>query len=573
MVFSSARLRKTDGQGVYADYADAGGGSIIWAEAGSYRLRITIQGTSIYAESGTAVVAAAVTSGGALAAPVLTKTSAAWVNPIGYDYLYPNAQLGDYVQQRLSATATFANPRYEYQRLVDTNTGPGVVEWASMAHMAAGEVHVGERLRRKASPGSGLVAGGDSITEAGYWMFNFRDNNPCVPFATWNRVSAGGRRVTGNSDYNNLADHEDEIVALNPAIYSVLIGANQLIAYTETTNPGIAHAQAAALFLVDLYAHLDRIRARVPGVRIIVCTLLPRTDPMSEAHNLRRGYVNADLRLKVGSKFDALADFAADPDIGPDSAPDGGVYWDSGDRLHPNGAGHDLMRAIWEPVARAQAAIADAWTQTSAWSSDDVSDTIGPPAALALTFDPAVSASGHQYFDEFHTVIGVTDGAPTSLAMAAQTRAVAPCDVFIVASYDAGASAFALFLGGADQDASDKDNSGPKHVYMYFTPTDDGGVYVVTPLGDGGSVPLNIDSGIALPSTYKAVRLTITGNGSGGFAGTYTVYQGTKRSNPMVLPAGLLATGPIRPAMIVGNGDTGTWRPATIKPSGVDDFA
>jgi hypothetical protein len=117
-------------------------------------------------------------------------------------------------------------------------------------------------------------------------------------------------------------------------IYSILIGANDLSDYVS-----------ASAYLSTLYSVTDQIRAL--GAKVVICTILPKSSAWSGylTHNAYRATLNAQLRLDVGIKFDALADFAADPNIGQDAAAAGANYVDG---LHLTGTAHGTYaKPIW----------------------------------------------------------------------------------------------------------------------------------------------------------------------------------------------------------------------------------
>lgn len=117
-------------------------------------------------------------------------------------------------------------------------------------------------------------------------------------------------------------------------VYSVLIGANDLSDYGS-----------AAAYLADLYSVTDQVRSK--GAKVVICTVLPKSSAWVgfATHNTFRATLNAQLRLDVGTRFDALADFANDATMGPDAAASNATYY--GDGLHPTAAGHALLEPIW----------------------------------------------------------------------------------------------------------------------------------------------------------------------------------------------------------------------------------
>jgi lysophospholipase L1-like esterase len=92
---------------------------------------------------------------------------------------------------------------------------------------------------------------------------------------------------------------------------TVLIGANDLTS-----------APSSLSWLESLFAYVDPLRAS--GIKVAVGTILPQHIPgnsqYNQLFNARRAEVNNALRAKVGARIDAVIDFAADPEMGPDSA-------------------------------------------------------------------------------------------------------------------------------------------------------------------------------------------------------------------------------------------------------------
>jgi lysophospholipase L1-like esterase len=76
-----------------------------------------------------------------------------------------------------------------------------------------------------------------------------------------------------------------------------------------------------------------------------VGTLLPST---VTGFNTERDTVNATIRTWVGVHADAIADFAADPTMGPDSAAASTTLYSDG--THPTDAGYVLLERVLQPV-------------------------------------------------------------------------------------------------------------------------------------------------------------------------------------------------------------------------------
>lgn len=177
-----------------------------------------------------------------------------------------------------------------------------------------------------APSGRGVLSEGDSISV--FWG----GSHTGLYAASHPKVTFYGKAV-GGSGVNDLEARADADLALHPRLLTVLIGANDLQA-----------AGGARAWLEQLFRYTARFKAA--GVTVAVGTLLPINMPdqphYTSVHNERRQIVNAELRAAVGHEIDAVIDFAADPVMGPDTAPlDKTLYKDG---LHPtdggaNGAG------------------------------------------------------------------------------------------------------------------------------------------------------------------------------------------------------------------------------------------
>jgi lysophospholipase L1-like esterase len=117
-------------------------------------------------------------------------------------------------------------------------------------------------------------------------------------------------------------------------ILTVLIGANDINSMSNST------------WLANFAAYCDARRAA--GWKVVVCTVLARSDGAGTGFNAARNSINTTLRTWVGTHCDAIADFAADSTIGTDAAASNVTYFPDG--LHPSDAGHVIMESIIRPV-------------------------------------------------------------------------------------------------------------------------------------------------------------------------------------------------------------------------------
>ncbi|MFL6725444.1 MAG: DUF1996 domain-containing protein [Sphingomicrobium sp.] len=144
----------------------------------------------------------------------------------------------------------------------------------------------------------GVLSEGDSISV--FWNGNhtgiYAKNHPSVIFS--------GRAV-GGSTIATMSGRFSADSAVKPGTVTVLIGANDLTGYASTTD-----------WLNALWAYTAQWKAT--GAKVVVGTVLPQCN--NSAHNARRVAANAAIRAALGSKIDAVADYAADPVMGPDAA-------------------------------------------------------------------------------------------------------------------------------------------------------------------------------------------------------------------------------------------------------------
>ena len=174
------------------------------------------------------------------------------------------------------------------------------------------------------------VAEGDSITAAPTtplsYAYRFGPNaNPTV---IGEDIAVSGSAL---ADMNARAANLDAIIPPNRSgrkfILSVLIGANGI------DTPGLA-------------TYLDARRAA--GWKVVLCTILPRT---ADGFNALRDAANTTMRGWVGVHADAIADFAADPTMGPDAAAANTALYSDG--THPTDAGQTILESIIRPVINA----------------------------------------------------------------------------------------------------------------------------------------------------------------------------------------------------------------------------
>jgi len=205
-----------------------------------------------------------------------------------------------------------------------------------------------------------IVAFGDSITDGTASTMNGDDRWPDVLARRLppNRVAVvnagiGGNQVVGPAAYSPQAPFPGGPSALMRLERDVtsLTGVTHLI-WLEGTNDFSRNGNATTEAVQEgMRQGVARLRAAVPGIRVIGATVVSALGSTSAAHGFaeqdqKRQALNAFIR--TSGVFDAVVDFDAatlDPATGgmrslfvPDSTTGG-----PGDRLHPNRAGYVAM--------------------------------------------------------------------------------------------------------------------------------------------------------------------------------------------------------------------------------------
>lgn len=184
---------------------------------------------------------------------------------------------------------------------------------------------------------NGLATEGDSISVSwgGNYTGIYTNGRPKVRHCA---LAVGG-------GIDAIAARAGKVVACNPQVLTVLVGAH-----------GLAERTGTDYFLRKLFAYADDLRAR--GIKVAVATILPEYHADNRQYdmifNRRRAEANAAIRSAVGTHIDAVIDFAADPVMGPDSAArDTSLYRDG---THPTDGcgmgcgGQGKLAAIYAPV-------------------------------------------------------------------------------------------------------------------------------------------------------------------------------------------------------------------------------
>lgn len=209
--------------------------------------------------------------------------------------------------------------------------------WVVFVALTANSAERAIAMQPATSALGGFASEGDSIsvTWGGNYTGIYARSRPKVRHC--GLASGGG--------IDTIAARADKVVACNPAVLTILVGAH-----------GLAERAGTEYFLRKLFAYSDAMRAR--GIKVAVATILPEYHPENPQYDAifsrRRADANEAIRAAVGSHIDAVIDFAADPVMGPDAAAkDVKLYRDG---THPTDGcglgcgGQGRLAAIYSPV-------------------------------------------------------------------------------------------------------------------------------------------------------------------------------------------------------------------------------
>jgi lysophospholipase L1-like esterase len=216
-----------------------------------------------------------------------------------------------------------------------------------------------------------VVCLGDSITDGTGSTMNGDDRWPDVlsrrlHVALGNRVAVvnvgiGGNQVIGPARYapenavpggpSALARLERDVIALSGV---------RTVVWLEGTNDFSRNGNASLEAVIQGFRDgVARLRAAVPGVRVVGATVLTAFGSSSPAHGHREQDANRrglNDFIRGSGLFDAVLDFDAvthDPATGglrPEMVPDSTIGA-AGDGLHPNRAGYLAMGLSVDPAA------------------------------------------------------------------------------------------------------------------------------------------------------------------------------------------------------------------------------
>jgi lysophospholipase L1-like esterase len=208
-----------------------------------------------------------------------------------------------------------------------------------------------------------VVCFGDSITDGTASTMNGDDRWPDIlarrlHAAVGNRVAVinagiGGNQIVGPKEYSPEMPYRGGPAAVQRLERDVLsLSGVSTVVWLEGINDFSKSGNATvAEVAAGMRDAVGRLRARIPGVRVVGATVVSAVGASDENHGFagqdeKRRALNTFIRS--GGLFDAVLDFDAatlDPRTGglrdelvPDSTTGG-----AGDRLHPNRAGYHAM--------------------------------------------------------------------------------------------------------------------------------------------------------------------------------------------------------------------------------------
>ncbi len=229
-----------------------------------------------------------------------------------------------------------------------------------------------DALDMQVPAGTPVVVGfGDSITDGTASTMNGDDRWPDVlarrlHAAFGNRVAVvnagiGGNQVVGPAEYSPAKPFPGGPSALSRLERDVIsLSGVTTVVWLEGTNDFSRNGNASAGAVIEgVRGGVARLRAALPGVRVVGATLVSALRSTSAAH----GFAEQEQKRQVyngfvrgGGVFDAVVDFDAatldatsgelQPQMVPESTTGG-----PGDRLHPNRAGYLAMANAIDPAA------------------------------------------------------------------------------------------------------------------------------------------------------------------------------------------------------------------------------
>jgi len=209
----------------------------------------------------------------------------------------------------------------------------------------------------KLKPGSVVLFQGDSITDAGRDRKNGQPNNWTALGRGYACLAAGGlladhaeaqlkiynRGVSGNKVPDLAGRWQEDALALEPDVLSILIGVNDIWHKLNGRYDGTVED-----YQTGYRELLEKTLAALPGVRIIVCEpFVLRCGAVSDAWFPEFDQRRAAARKVADELSLTLVPLQTMFDEAVDAAPPD--YW-AADGVHPTLAGHALMAKTWRSV-------------------------------------------------------------------------------------------------------------------------------------------------------------------------------------------------------------------------------
>jgi lysophospholipase L1-like esterase len=152
--------------------------------------------------------------------------------------------------------------------------------------------------------------------------------------------------VGGQTTRAMLTDVESQVVARynSERQYNVCVVWEILNDWAVRVGTDDEEPRDASNNCVDaIWDYCDIVRAA--GFKVVVLTVLPATYSVGQ-NNTERAFINARLRDEWADHADAIADVAADPNIGPNGAQTNATYYSSVDEVHLTEAGYATVSGI-----------------------------------------------------------------------------------------------------------------------------------------------------------------------------------------------------------------------------------
>ena len=229
-----------------------------------------------------------------------------------------------------------------------------------------------------------MVMEGDSITDGGYYY-----SDDWRALRGWTRTTdADPLTITAvsGSGMNDVEARTSSVIALNPSLVTLLIGANDLF------------SQTASAYYSRIITYFNTVKASKPGCKFALAEILPidpnaaaNSPPAKNTHNAKRAAVSTLMRAGVGTDFDIIIPFGSAPIFTDAAGANTSLFADG---LHPDGtAARAALVAIYEAsVAQAIASnlsttTPNDFTVTNATGQTVSTDTIitfGPITGLGV---------------------------------------------------------------------------------------------------------------------------------------------------------------------------------------------